>query len=118
MGFYGPQPVTAKNCKATYVWTGLNTPGFFFVEVEGDAKNYSSGFTLVRDPNWVGGLKINSMGWTGPLGEGTKAYKVTGSFPGAFNDQIVIAGSNGNFVINVDNVPHDEADTYFQSKAS
>jgi hypothetical protein len=118
MGFYGPEPVTASKCKATYVWTGLNTPGFFYVEVEGEAPNYSYGFDLVRDPNWVGGLKINSMGWTGPLGEGKKPYKVTGSFPGAFHDKIVIAGSNGNFLINVEQIPHDKVDDYIKSKAS
>ena len=64
MGFYGPEPF--DSAQATYVWTGLGEPGFFSVEVMGHAPNFTSGITLVRDTHFVGGLKINVMGWTGP----------------------------------------------------
>lgn len=47
MGFYGKEPVTEAKCSAVYVWTGLRTPGFFSVYVEGDAPNFSYGFDLV-----------------------------------------------------------------------
>ena len=69
MGFYGPEPF--DTAQATYVWTGLGTPGFFSVTVEGHAPNFTSGIKLVRDEQWVGGLAIRVMGWTGPLGKGT-----------------------------------------------
>lgn len=118
MGFYGKQPINPKKCSATYVWTGLGGPGFFSVYVEGDAQNYSYGFDLVRDTHFVGGLKIDSMGWTGPIGEGTSHYKDHGTFPGEFRDKIVISGSNGDFVINVEQIPHDEVDHYVKSKSN
>lgn len=116
MGFYASQPVDPAKTTVTYLWTGLRTPGVFIVEVQGDAPNYSYGFTLNRDPNFVGGLKINSMGWTGPLGKGSTPYVSKGSFPGQFQDQIVISGSNGDFLIAVKEIPHDQVDAYVQSR--
>jgi len=118
MGFYGKEPVNAAKTIATYLWTGLNTPGVFIIEVQGDAPNYSYGFTLVRDTHFVGGLKIDSMGWTGPLGEGTTPYTSRGSFPGEYVPKIVISGSNGDFVIPVKEIAHDEVDSYVKSKAA
>ena len=117
MGFYTKQPITAKDCSVTYLWTGLRTTGVFVVEVEGDAKNYSYGFTLRRDPNFVGGLKIDSMGWTGPIGTGTTHNRVRGSFPGQFQKQIVLSGSNGDFVVDVKEIPHNEVDDYVKAGA-
>ena len=116
MGFYGKQPVTKENCSAVYVWTGLGTPGFFSVYVGGNAQNYSYGFDLKRDPEFVGGLKVDSMGWTGPLGEGETAYKVHGTFHGEYRSEIVISGSNGNFTIPVKEIPHDQVEDYIKSK--
>jgi len=116
MGFYGPEPFTSAT--ATYLWTGLGSPGVFIVEVTGDAPNYTSGMTLVRDPHWVGGLKINVMGWTGPLGEGTTPYTVRGTFPGQFVPKIVVAGSNGQQVIDVNEIAHDQADDFVKAKAA
>ena len=118
MGFYGKEPVNPDKTTATYLWTGFGTPGVFVIEVEGDAPNYSYGFTLVRDPHFAGGLKIDAMGWTGPVGEGTTAYKVKGSFPGEYLSKIVVSGSNGDFLIDVKEVPHTEVDNYIKSKAS
>ncbi len=118
MGFYGKEPVDASKCKAVYLWTGLGTPGVFVVHVEGDAPNYSYGFSLKRDPEFVGGLKIDAMGWTGPLGQGTSSYQVGGSFPGQYVPKIVISGSNGDFVIDVKEIPHDQVDNFVKSKAS
>ncbi|MBQ4819177.1 hypothetical protein [Aquimarina sp. MMG016] len=117
MGFYSKEPVDPAKTTATYLWTGLRTPGIFIINVEGDAPNYSYGFSLVRDPHFVGGLKIDAMGWTGPLGKGTTPYKVNGSFPGEYKSKIVISGSNGDFPIDVKEVPHDQVDDYIKSKA-
>ncbi len=68
MPFYGQEPF--DTAEATYVWTGLGTPGFFSITVKGRARKFSSGFKIVRDPDWVGGLAFEVMGWTGPLEEG------------------------------------------------
>ncbi|MNJ83555.1 hypothetical protein D3C87_09760 [compost metagenome] len=116
MGFYGKEPVDPAKTKATYLWTGLGTPGIFIIEVQGDAPNYSYGFSLVRDTHFVGGLKIDSMGWTGPLGAGTTPYKSRGSFPGQYVSKIVISGSNGDFVIPVEEIAHDQVDNFVKSK--
>jgi hypothetical protein len=62
MGFYGPVPF--DTAEAIYLWTGLGAPGFFAVTVKGNARNFTTGITLVRDPQWVGGLAIKVMGWT------------------------------------------------------
>ena len=118
MGFYMKQPVDASKTKATYLWTGLRTPGIFVIEVEGDAQNFSYGFTLKRDDHFVGGLKIDAMGWTGPIGKGTAPYKVHGSFPGEFRSKIVVSGSNGDFVIDVEEIPSEKVEDYVKSKAS
>ncbi|WP_298904769.1 hypothetical protein [uncultured Psychroserpens sp.] len=116
MGFYMKQPVDASKTTATYLWTGLRTPGIFVIEVEGDAQNFSYGFTLKRDEHFVGGLKIDSMGWTGPIGQGTTPYKVHGSFPGQFTPKIVISGANGDFIVDVKEIPSDQVEDYVKSK--
>ncbi|MCK8523436.1 hypothetical protein M0D21_17775 [Aquimarina sp. D1M17] len=117
MGFFGKQPVDPAKCSVTYLWTGLRTPGIFSVTVEGDAPNYSYGFSLVRDSHFVGGLKVDAMGWTGPLGKGTTPYKVQHSFNGEFKPKVVISGSNGDFLIDVKEIPYDQVDDYVKSKA-
>jgi hypothetical protein len=103
MGFYGPEPF--DTAQATYVWTGLGSPGFFSVTVEGHAPNFTSGIKLVRDEQWVGGLAVKVMGWTGPLGKGTKPYKVHASFPGSVLKEIVVIGSNKHEVVEVSQIP-------------
>lgn len=118
MGFLGKVPVNAAQCTVTYLWMGLETPGAFMVHVEGDAPNFTSGYTLVRDPHFVGGLKIDSTGWTGPMGEGTSHYKVDASFHGEYRSKIVISGSNGDFVVDVTEIPHDKADEFMKSGAT
>ena len=115
MGFYGPEPFDTAT--ATYVWMGVHGPGAFFVEVKGHAPNYTSGIALVRDPNWVGGLKINVMGWTGPLGHGTTPYTVHNSFPGSFLPEIVVSGTNQTIVVKVKEIPAEQADDYLQKRA-
>jgi hypothetical protein len=115
MGFYGSEPF--DTAEATYVWTGLRGPGFFYVTVSGQAPNFTTGIQLVRDPQWVGGLKVDVMGWTGPRGEGTTAYTVTGHFPGQFSNTIVVSGSNQTLVVDVNEIPHDQAEDHMQSLA-
>ena len=110
MGFYGSEPFTSA--QAFYIWTGLNQPGFFSVVVTGDAPNYTSGIQLVRDSSWVGGLKVDVMGWTGPLGPGTTPYSVRGTFPGSYVPEIVVEGTNGSQVIRVEQIAHDAVEQH------
>jgi hypothetical protein len=83
----------------------LGAPGFFSVTVEGNAPNFTSGIKLVRDEQWAGGIAIKVMGWTGPIGKGTKPYKVRGSFPASYLKEIVIIGSNKTEVVKVTEIP-------------
>ena len=103
MPFYGPEPF--DTAEAIYVWTGLGEPGFFAVTVKGSVRNFTSGIQLVRDAHWVGGLAIDVMGWTGPLGEGTRPYTVSGTFPGTYRKDIVVIGSNKRVVVQVKEIP-------------
>lgn len=115
MGFYGSEPFDTAT--ATYVWMGVGGPGAFFIEVQGNAPNYTSGITLVRDAHWVGGLKVDVMGWTGPLGQGTTPYKVSGSFPGQFVPKIVVSGTNKTIVVDVKEIPAEQSDSYLTELA-
>ena len=112
MGFYGPEPFNTAT--ARYVWTGLGVPGFFAVTVMGDAPNFTSGITLIRDPEWVGGLAIKVMGWTGPLGKGTTPYTVRGSFPGGYLKEIVVIGSNKIEIVPVTEIPFTSDEAYMK----
>jgi hypothetical protein len=113
MGFYGLVPF--DEAEATYVWTGVNEPGHFSVEVSGHARNYTYGIQLERDPRWLGGLKVDVMGWTGPIGEGTTAYKVTRSFSGEFRKEIVVQGANKKVVVKVKQLPPEQSEEYMKS---
>jgi hypothetical protein len=110
MGFYGPEPF--DTAEATYVWTGLGEPGFFIVTVKGNVRNFTTGITLVRDSDWVGGLAIKAMGWTGPLGQGTRPYTVTGVFPGHHLNNIVVIGSNKTVTVPVKEIPFTTEEAY------
>ena len=116
MGFYGPEPF--DSAKAFYVWTGLNEPGYFTIDVTGKAPNFTSGMQLVRDPNFVGGLRIEVMGWTGPVAPGTKAYHVTGTFSGMFVPKIVVAGANGTQLIPVEEIPQGKVEGFLKGRAT
>jgi len=110
MGFYGPEPF--DTAEATYVWTGLRTPGFFSVTVKGHAPNFTTGIKLVRDPDFVGGMAIDVMGWTGPLGKGASPYTVYGTFNGMYLPKILIVGSNQRLLIDVKEIPFTNEDDY------
>lgn len=110
MGFYGPEPF--DTAEATYVWTGLGAPGFFSVTVKGNAPNFTSGIQLVRDSHFVGGLAIDVMGWTGPLGQGTTPYTVHNTFNGMFLPKIVIVGQNKRLLIDVKEIPFTTDEAY------
>jgi hypothetical protein len=116
MGFYGPEPF--DTAEATYVWTGLHEPGFFAITVKGHAPNYTTGITLVRDTEWVGGLAFRVMGWTGPLGKGTTPYTVRATFPGTYHKQIVVRGSNKTEVVQVKEIPFTTEEAYIKASAS
>ncbi len=116
MGFHGLEPF--ETAKASYIWTGLEEPGFFHIEVAGHAPKFSYGFQLVRDTHFVGGLKIDVMGWTGPLSKGTTPYQVSGTFPGEFRKEIVVAGSDGSKLVKVSEVPHSDVEKWLKSKAA
>lgn len=113
MGFYGLEPF--DEATATYVWTGAGEPGFFSVEVSGEVPNFTYGIQLIRDPHWVGGLKVDVVGWTGPIGDGAEPYHVSAVFPGEFRDAIVVRGSNQTVVVKVKQIPAEEADDYVKS---
>jgi hypothetical protein len=117
MGFFGSVPFTSA--EAWYAWTGLghSGPGAFLVRVSGDAKNYTYGITLERDPRWVGGLKIDVDGWTGPIGPGTTPYTVQQSFSGQYVPKITVAGANQTLLIDVKEIGAEEADEFVQSQA-
>jgi hypothetical protein len=110
MGFYGPEPF--DTAEATYVWTGLGAPGFFSVNVKGQAPNFTSGIQLVRDPHFVGGLAINVMGWTGPLAQGTTPYAVHATFNGLYLPKILIVGQNKRLLIDVKEIPFTTDEAY------
>jgi len=48
---------------------------------EGKAKKYTTGIHFVQDLHFVGGLKFDLEGWTGPIGPGWQPYKIKGEFP-------------------------------------
>ncbi|MBI1684944.1 hypothetical protein [Caulobacter hibisci] len=110
MGFYGPEPF--DTAEATYVWTGLRTPGFFSVKVQGAAPNFTSGIQLVREPDFVGGLAVKVMGWTGPVAKGTTPYAVSGTFNGFYVPKILIVGANKSLLIDVKEIPFTTDEAY------
>ena len=112
MGFYGPEPF--DTAEANYVWTGAGDLGFFVVTVKGHVRNFTTGITLVRDPQWVGGLAIKVMGWTGPLGQGTSPYTKIGVFPGHYLKNIVVIGSNKTEVVPVKEIPFTTDEAYMK----
>lgn len=117
MGFYQLQPVDAEKTTATYLWTGLGTPGIYMVEVNGVTQQFTTGFHLERNPRFVGGLNIESMGWTGPLTGKKQPYSSKGSFQGQYYPTIIVTGSNGSFPIKVKEIPHDQVDAHVQASA-
>ena len=109
MGFYQREPFeTAK----AYYHSGPDHTGHFTVIVQGEVRNYTNGIQLVRDEKFVGGLKVNVMGWTGPLGAGTRRYVVHGTFEGAFHPEIVVSGSNKTETVKVLPVPAEELEQH------
>ena len=116
MGFYGKEPV--ETAKATYVWTGLGTPGFYFIEATGEAQNFSYGFKLERESQFVGGLMVNVMGMTGPVGEGTSKFTVQGHFSGEYRKEIFVSGSNKTIKVQVEEIPKEQAEDWVKKHAS
>lgn len=116
MGFYGSEPCTTAS--AYYVWTAVGEPGHFLIEVRGDAPNYTTGIQLVRDPHWVGGLKVDVMGWTGPLGPGTRPYRVEGTFPGTYLPNVVVACKNHTHIVPVKEVPAAEVEGFLRGRTA
>lgn len=114
MGFYQTQPWNT----ATAVF--IQSPdsfGTFLVDVDGDAMEFTSGIQLVRDPDFVGGLKVTVKGWTGPLTGKTFPYKAHGSFDGQYRDQIVVSGSNKTELVNVEIIPPEKAEEHLRARA-
>jgi hypothetical protein len=93
---------------------GVGGPGAFVVEVVGQAPNYTSGLQLVRDPHFVGGLAVDVMGWTGPVGQGTTPYKASGTFPGEHRSTIVVVGSDKRVTVPVKEIPGEQSDAFLK----
>ena len=100
---YTPEPF--DTAEATYVWTGVHTPGFYRITVTGHSRKFSSGFKIVRDSRCVGGLAFDVVGWTSPLAEPPSVvpYTVT-DVHGAFHSELVVIGSNKRDVVKVNPV--------------
>lgn len=105
MPFIQREPFT--RAEAIYVWAGVKQPGFFQVTVQGDAPKVSFGFQLKQDINFVGGLTVEVLGFTGPIiaPPETTPYSVTGRFNGIFLKEVVVIGSNKIEMIPVKEVP-------------
>jgi hypothetical protein len=114
MGFYQTQPVSSAS--AVYVWTGLGEPGHFVITAKGDAQNYTSGIQLVRDQDFVGGLAVTVMGWTGPLGPGTTPYEVHNTFSGMYVPKVVVRGTNQTLVVDVEQIPAEQAESFLAQR--
>jgi hypothetical protein len=112
MPFFQSEPF--DSAQATYIWTGLGTPGFFSVHVKGHAQKFTSGIELVRDTAFVGGLAIDVMGWTGPLTKGTEPYTVSGNFKGSYSKEIVVKGANKTEVVHVREIPFTTEEAYLE----
>jgi hypothetical protein len=116
MPFFQREPFDSAEAK--YIWTGVGTPGFFFVHVKGHAPNFTSGIELVRDSHFVGGLAIDVMGWTGPLTKGTHPYTVSGHFKGVYLKEIVVIGANKTEVVHVKEIPFTSDEDYVKHLSS
>ena len=46
----------------------------------GEVQRYTYDINFIRDPHWVGGLKFELYGWTGPLGQGAEPFACETSF--------------------------------------
>jgi hypothetical protein len=68
MGFRGLVP--AEELAAFYN-ASLQTLTLF---ASGEVQKYTYGINFIRDPHWVGGLKFELYGWTGPLSVGFEKY--------------------------------------------
>ena len=80
MPFYTPQTVIPEKqllCFLPEIPAPRGDLGQFLVHVEGETKEFTVGFELVR-ANFFGGLKIYSMGWTGPIGNKLQKYENNG----------------------------------------
>ena len=114
MPFFGSEPF--DTAEAIYVGAGAGQPGFFQVTVRGHARKISFGFQLRRDTDFVGGLAVEVMGWTGPLivGPETTPYTVTGRFNGSLLNEIVVIGANKTEVVRVREVPFTTEDEFMK----
>ncbi len=102
---YTPEPF--DTAEATYVWTGVHTPGFYRITVTGHARKFSSGFKIVRDLHCVDGLAFDVVGWTSPLAEPPSVvpYTVTETYHGAFHSELAVIGANRRDVVAVKVTP-------------
>ncbi|AKJ05789.1 hypothetical protein ATI61_102843 [Archangium gephyra] len=73
-----------------------------YLAAEGNAQNYTGGIAFHLDDTFVGGLKFKLMGWVGPLGKGTRAYKVDNAFKNIeAPKQVLIEDAHGTHTVPV-----------------
>ena len=113
MGFYQKQPFNSAH--AYYLDTELYPPQVI-VEVTGNAQNFTSGIQLVRDTNTAGSLVLDLMGWTGPIGEGTRAFKVAQTFQ-TTDDYVVVVGENKHEKVLIQTIPANQVEAFLKEKA-
>jgi hypothetical protein len=113
MPFFQTEPFDTAH--ARYYWAGPGHPGYFRVTVRGHARNFSFGFQLRQVPTFVGGLAVDVMGWTGPLGQGTTPYAVTADFVGRYAPEIVVIGANKTEVVHVEEIAFESEESFMRA---
>ena len=118
MPFFEKEPF--DSAEATYVWSGLSSPGFFFVRVKGHAPVFTSGLQLLPDTGFVGGLAIEVMGWTGPLLKNNEKtpYNISGHFKGTYAKEIFVVGLNQIEIVHVKELRFHSDEEYIKSLSS
>ena len=96
MGFLGLIP--ADKLAATYDPQAQTLILF----AEGNARKYTSNISFVQDIQWVGGLKFDLEGWTGPIGSGLQQYNYEQKFPVVLPNAVI---SGKEIIITTANFP-------------
>lgn len=112
MSFFGSEPVTSATAVFIPPFAGDQPAvhpileGTIVVTVHGDARKFSFGFQLKDKLDTTGQhlVEVDSLGWTGPLAEGTVPYTVKGSFHSNYVAHITVKGSNHSIKVPVTRV--------------
>lgn len=115
MGFYKSQPFDTAEA---YLLQAEIYPPLVLVDVKGDAPNFTSEIQLSRNSNVTGGLVVEVMGWTGPLGEGTTPYNVSQSFQTLETESVVVIGENKHQIVPIKTIPKEHVEDFLKQRAA